>query len=195
MSESLLAHLSHDLRNPGTTLVSCLELLRDVVDDPDGIEAVQDAGLALEQLKNAWARVDVLAGHFAPALVELTPLASILAHVSKTHHASCSAPDDVQVPKAFQFILDGLLEATRTPSVEVTVDDTELKICIRDSRGIVEDRDLREHAFEIERQSDMKKVGRYSRFLGLVTARDVARHVGATLVAGEDCLFRLTRAT
>ncbi len=194
MSE-LLAHLSHDLRNPGTTLVSCLELLRDVVEDPDGLEAVEDAGLALEQLKNAWARVDVLAGHFAPDLVELMPLASILAHVTKTHHASCSAPDDIEVPKGFRFVLDGLLEATRKPTVEVSIANNELQIQISDSRGVVEDPELRIDAFEIERQSDMKKVGRYSRFLGLVTAREVARHVGATLVAGEDCLFRLTRAT
>ena len=191
---SLLAHLGHDLRNPGPTLVSCVELLRDLVDDPDGREAVEDAELALAQLEHAWARVDVLAGHFAPHLRDEVKLSTIFDHVTSAHGATCAAPEEdpeLSGPAGLRFVLDGLLEATRAPTLEVSRDGDSLVLRISDTRGVIADAELRAAAFEIERQADMKSAGRYSRFLGLVAAHRVAEHLGAELVAAEDCLFRL----
>lgn len=192
MSDPLLAHLGHDLRNPGTTLVSCIELLRDVVRDPDGLEAVEDAELALAQLQRAWARVDVLGGHFADWYRDEVDLVPIFEDVSHVHRATCSLPDELSGPHGVRFILEGLLEATRRPVLEVVAlaeDAWELRIS--DERGVIADPALRAAAFEIERQTDMKSVGRYSRFLGLVAARLVAEHIGTELVSTEDCVFRL----
>lgn len=191
MSNALLAHLGHDLRNPGTTLVSCIELLRDVVRDADGIEAVEDAELALEQLRHAWARVDVLGGHFAPSYRDQVDLAPIFEHAVTAHRATCAVTDELSGPDGLRFILDGLLEATRRPRLEVTVREDVWELRISDERGAIEDPELRAGAFEIERQDDMKRLGRYSRFLGLVAAWRVAEHVGAELEAAPDCLFRL----
>ena len=193
-TKTLLSHLGHDLRNPGTTLVSCIELLREIVDDPEGREAVEDAELALGQLERAWARVDVLAGHFAPALSEDTDLHAVFEQVARAHAGTCSAPPDARGPAGWRFVLDGLLEATRKPTVEVTRRPGALVVAIRDARGVVQDLDLRAHAFELDRQSDMKNAGRYSRFLGLVAAKRAADHLGIELVSAEDCVFRLSRA-
>lgn len=184
--DELLAHLGHDLRNPGTTLVSCVELLREVVVDPDGREAVEDAGLALEQLKTAWARLDVLAGRPPPDAREEVDLHGVLTTMAASHQADCVLPMDLRGLRGTAFVVDALLETTRKGKLELH--DGRLRIS--DSKGPIPP-EVRLEAFEVGRQNDMKAAGRYARFLGLVAAGLLARHLGCELRAGSEALYEL----
>ncbi|MEM9069621.1 MAG: hypothetical protein AAGE52_14000 [Myxococcota bacterium] len=185
----LLAMLSHDLRNPGTTLVSCLELLEHLVVDADGREAVEDAKLALRQMESAWSRIDALADRHQDRWSDPVDLVASLRAIAEQHRAAFEGPDELTGPEGICFIVDALLEATRRGRVSVTASE----VVVTDDRGLLAE-DRRDQAFDVEGQLEMKRLGRYSRFAGLVAAKRVAERLSLPLVADGDALFVLKLA-
>jgi len=186
MTDDLLAMLGHDLRNPGTTLVSCLEYLDELVLDPDGREALEDAQASLRQLQSAWARIDALSGRSEPRWERVADVAPALGQLAERAGANYEGPRHRLAPSGVVFIVEALVECTRGATLTVS----ERAVCVTDGRGPLPPQ-WRPVAFEARAQPQLKQLGRYARFVGLVAARQVARQLGLELRATERSLFEL----
>ncbi len=186
MTEDLLAMLGHDLRNPGTALVSCLEYLDEVVSDPEGREALEDAQVSLRQFRTAWVRIDALAGRCEPRWEEVRDVVPALRRTAESAGAKLKGTPHLLAPSGVELVVDALAETTRGGTIEVE----ERRIVVSDSVGPLPAR-WRSQAFDVQAQPELKRLGRYARFAGLVAARRVADQLGLKLVAGDVALFVL----
>lgn len=186
MTDDLLAMLGHDLRNPGTALVSCVEYLDELVTDPDGRDALDDARLSLEQLRTAWVRIDALAGRADPGWAKVRDVVPGLQRLAKSAGARLEGPASLQAPRGVEIIVGALVEATRGGTLAVEP----RRIRVSDEEGPLPHA-WRPRAFEVAAQPELKRLGRYARFAGLVAAGRIAEQLGLGLRAGDEALFEL----
>jgi signal transduction histidine kinase len=208
----LLGLLVHDLRNPAATFGANIEFLMESgSDDVDAREALEDLGLALDEVKRGldlmsyigrWLLGEpALMGGDGDLAIALPPLARELPGFD----VELSLPEDTclrvagasAVVEVVRIFLANSKHHVRRRGAQLRarVEGDEITIeCV--DPGPAMPADLRASAGTVAGQSSIKSrpSGRYSRFAGLLAAHAIAESVGARVeYAGEDgaAIFRV----
>ncbi|MEM1417439.1 MAG: ATP-binding protein [Myxococcota bacterium] len=205
----LLALLVHDLRNPAATVGANVDFLREVeIPDEDARDALDDVGLALEELKRGLTQIGWIARWLggekalSPAdgdvRASLEHLASKRGVPLKLAEGTLRAKGGAGVGDLVVVLLDNSDRHARGKDVAIEAEAYAgggVAVRVIDG-GTPVDPALREAAFRIAGQPAIKgkSEGRYGRFAGLVAARAAVESIGGSLVADErdgKCVFEL----